>query len=1239
MRKQIQQLARGKFEYAKPVLRFEPEEISIEVLEGKDYTGEFVITSTNRVPVKGVVCASDPRMECLTPEFEGEEVRIRYQYHSNGCVDGDNRKGEFSLICNQGEYNLSFAVFICKLHEDSSIGEIRNLDDFTALAKENFSESCQLFFSKNFNSIIGAEQVRERLLYEGLRQGGVRGQKVEEFLTAIHKKKPMDITIEKTEVSFYDIRESIRETLEIRKSQWGYVDIKVSSDAEFLVPWKIQLTGEDFLGSVCQFDYYIRAEALHAGKNFGRICFEIPGNKLTFTVCASKCLRKEQPGTGMHGGVFASGNTVMQEEQQPFKSLHREEAECKVRLLQLYMDYRLKKIVTGVWSAGSVEILDHLMTMKPEHTLYPLMKAQALIVNRQRQEADWMMRDFKRSWTNHTTPEWGYYLYLCTLMEREPSYVDRVTAEIEEIFRRHPDNSMLFWILLFVKEEYCQSGAKRLRAIQQWIARGNRSPYFYLEAYYQIWQEPYLLGRLEGFEVEILNWATKQQAITKDVALVVMSAVQEKKDFNRFIYRILVECYRVNPRDELLATICGYLIKGQCFGTEYHSWYELGIEHEIRITSLYEAYLMSLDSQKVGSVPRMIQLYFHYNSSISYQRKAILFANIIAGKNAQPEVYQKYRRTMEQFAMEQIEAGHINDDLAMVYDEMLRNGILDGELAQCLAKILFTHKLVCEEGGVVRAVIWQKETTQPQVVPIVNGVAYFQAYTDDYCVILENGRGNCFTDSISWHEQALLYPEAYMEKCLELAPGEVPYILYHFHKKRGWQDFGPKEEKFFDLLLESNEVNGSYKAGLLPEILRYYQKQGNQDAIEKYLAHLEPGVLQNRERKFVTELLIEAHMYEKAYRAVQVFGYDELENGLRVLLCNYAIHACDFEEDDFLLAFAADTFLKGKYNDVLLLYLCRYYYGSTESMMKLWQAAGTFQIDTAELEERMLTQMLYTGHFVSGFEEVYESYMVGGGSGNYSICGEGIGRISGRIGSAILCMAYLSVFADRYFRESVQVPTHVFVQLQELYFAGDSLNDACKFGLLKYFAYRKQLSKRQYEAVDALLAEFTTEKIYFGFYRRLDQKLLRKYLLHDRFFVEYHTVPGRRVHLHFSAEGVHCRVEEMAEMYDGVYVKAFLLFRGEEVRYYITEEDGVNTKATESDVICWEATETTVGKDRYGCLNQLLTVESSVLSQNPQNGLVVEGVAVTKSQMENLAQNMKDYYETQKKVEKLFTIL
>lgn len=1184
MRKRIQQLARGKFEYARPLLSFSTDKVTIEALEGKDYTGDFVITSTNRVPMRGVIYTSDPRIECLTPQFEGEEVRIRYQFHSNGLVEGDIHKGDFFIICNQGEYNLSFVASISKLYADSSIGKIKNLNDFAKLAKENFREAYRLFYSQNFKHILKPEEERERLLYTGLSQGAATGQKLEEFLVAIHKKKPIDIAIAKEAEQFFGVTESRKETLELRRNQWGYVEVEVVSDAAFLVPVKKHLSEEDFMGSVCAFDYYINAEAMHGGKNYGRLFFRIPGKELCFLVCASG-REKEKSGKN-------TWNLEIQKSQ--------------AELMQLYIDYRLKRIVTGVWANESVRILDHLMAMGQETSFYSLMKAQALIVNRQRQEAAWIMEDFKREWIDRDSPIWGYYLYLCTLMEREPAYVDRLTGEIEELFHKNPHSSLLFWILLFVKEEYYRNNGRRLRAIAQWMARGNDSPYFYLEAYYLIWQDPYLLGRLNDFEIKILNWARKQGAISRDIAIQVMNITAEKKDFDRFIYQILVAGYQVYPEDEMLCAVCGYLIRGQRFEPAYHKWYELGIEHEIRITGLYEAYLMSLEQNGIEHVPKMIQMYFQYNSNISYQQRAILFVNIIAGKNKQPEVYQKYRRTMEQFAMEQIEAGHIDDNLAVIYDEMLRMGILNGELAEHLAGILFTHRLTCMHPSVARAVILQHPLKNPQVVPFVNGIAYFQAYTQDYCVILEDIFGNCFVECFPYRDEALMYPASYFPKCLELAPERLPYILYLFRDKEKWEDFSERDSAYFSILLQSERVDERYKAKLLPEMIRYYRKKaydgvnGNQ-MLEKYVALADFGIMTVEARHYLLELLVEAHLYEKAYWMAQNFGYDYLGSAARVSLCSYAISKAGFEEDDFLLGFAKTTFLLGKYNDIMLIYLCKYDNGPTKQMAELWKAAGEFEIDTFDLEERILTQMLYTTEYSPYVEAIYESYYAGGGR-------------------ELICMAYLSYFANCYLAKDALVPDHVFIQIKKRYLEGKELNDACQLGMLKYFAAKGTKTDTDRMIADRLLGEYIGRGICFAFYRKLERSLLFKHHLYDKFFVEYHAVPGRHVILHYRMGEEVYREEELREMYDGIYVREFILFFGESVQYYITEDDGKNPKVTESNCIANNDVLEDDSAGRYRRLNEML------FELTLQDGT-------------ELRRHMKNYYGMEKVTEELFRLL
>lgn len=55
MRKRIQQLANGKFDNNGPKLSLSTEKIELEVLEGKDETGSFVITSTNQVKMRGII--------------------------------------------------------------------------------------------------------------------------------------------------------------------------------------------------------------------------------------------------------------------------------------------------------------------------------------------------------------------------------------------------------------------------------------------------------------------------------------------------------------------------------------------------------------------------------------------------------------------------------------------------------------------------------------------------------------------------------------------------------------------------------------------------------------------------------------------------------------------------------------------------------------------------------------------------------------------------------------------------------------------------------------------------------------------------------------------------------------------------------------------------------------------------------------------------------------------------------
>lgn len=1181
MRKRIRQIARGKFEYAKPILSFSEEIIEFQVTEGKKETGAFTIASGNHIPLRGIVYSTNPRMECLTPQFEGEEVRIRYQFNSKGLVEGDTEEGTFVIVCNQCEYSLSFCATITKLYAESSIGVIKNLYDFSCLAKENWSEAYQLFYNSSFSNVINPKEIKEAMIYKGIIASKPSQQNMEEFLIGIQKKDPVNFTIDKSNTEYTNVNDALQEKFTMHKSSWGYIEIDVSTDADFIRLSQNKITVDDFIGSSYEFNYIVDPEYMHSGNNYGRIRFSSLYKTITIEVSARGDAKPED-----------TKNSDRLEIQ-----------ECKVGIMELYQAYRLKRIVTGVWANETIDILNHLHALDQEEPMYVLMKAQALIINRQRQEAEWILDDFKREWVDHKSPMWGYYLYLMTLMEREPVYVDKMTREIEIIFHENPDSVLLFWVLSFLQEQYFNNNARKLKAIEYWVDKGCSSPYLYLEAYYLIWQDAYLLTKLDSFEIKVLRWAIKHHAMTKDIAVQIFEIVELSRGFDPVLYKLLCAAYEADPKPEYIGMICSYLIKGAQYDSKYHSWFEQGIELELRITGLYEAFLLSMDDRSIISVPKIIQMYFQYDSTLSYKKMAVLYNNIIAAKDSNAEVYHKYRRAMGKFAMEQVELGHMDDNLAVLYDDMLELGLVNEDIAHALSKIVFTNKLVVFDKKMVRAIIYQRQMKDPQIVPIVDQAAYFQLYSKEYVILFEDEKGFRYVGSVSYRLQKLMEHEKYINKCMELAGDEMPYIISSFGSKQSYLTFTEEDKPYFSQILFGKETSDEYKAHMAPEILRFYQSQEYDGMIKEFLSRTDFDKLTKEARQYLMDMLVWNHMYDKAYELVNEYGIDQIGTAAKVALAINRIEVNSGEEDDFLLLLAEQTFLTKKYNDTILKYLCDYYNGPTDVMREIWKASIEFDIDTFELEERILVQMMYSDAFLPDVENIFERYYEAGGR-------------------ELVVLAFLTNSAHSYFVKEQETADLIFQIIESRYLYDMELNDACKLGLLRYLADLPNITETEYQIEDKLLSEYTCRNMNFAFYKKLDRSLVMKYHLYDKVFLEYRTSPTNHVVLHYSGDedGEDFITEDMPDVYDGIFVKQFVMFFGEMTQYYITEEHGNRVEVTESNRISNNDVYNEDDESRYNLINQML-------------------ISATLQDESTLYYNMKQYAGYDEVTKKVFKIL
>lgn len=1149
MRARIGQIAAGRFNGTKPILAFSEETIDLSVIEGRSEAGSFVIESTNQIKICGIVYSTNPRMECLNPHFEGEKVRIRYQFNSKGLTEGDTCEGKFVIVCNQIEYSLSFCARITRLYAEASTGAVKSLDDFTRLAASNWDEAYHLFYNRNFLNTIPYDNVYERLTYEGFACARPSGQNMEEFLIGVNKKQPVSISVDKSEEIFMASKEPQSGCFTITKDNWGYTEIRLRTDCEFIKLSKPVLTLDDFIGKTYLYEYIIDASAMHAGRNFGRIY--IDGVYQSFTIDITAGVRDDD------GSISDIAVT-------------KDIKECMVGIMELYTSFRLKRIVTGVWANETISILNHLHALMPDEHMYELMKAQAFIINRQRQEAKWILDDFKHSNPDKKAPIWGYYLYLMTLLEREPSYVDNMTHEVELIFYENPDSVLLFWVLLFLRDQYFDDSAGKLKDIKYWVLRGCSSPYLYIEVYYLISQDPYLIKELSVFELRILSWAVKEKALTKELAGAIFEAVDLAGGFDNRVYELLTAAYEICPEAEYVGIICSYLIKGHKNDTCFHKWFELGIENKLRLTGLYESYLLTMNDRQISPVPKVIQMYFSFENKLPYRKLAVLYNNIIAAKETEPEVYHKYRKAMGRFAMDQVQLRHIDDNLAVLYEDMLELGFINEELSAAFSDIIYTHKLIVFDKRIVRAIIYQNEMKEPQIVPVTDQCAYFELFSNDYVILFEDSRGYRYVKSISYRLQRLMDAEKYLDRCISLSPDRPQYIVSHFKNVRDYSDFTKDDLKLFKPVFYSESFSDSYKAVMGYRILKYCQLHDYEDYVRPFLQSINFDTLQKDARKYLIDMLVSNRLYEKAYDMAMEYGIDMLAAASKVVLCENALKV-QHVDDDFMVQLAISAFKTGKYSDLVLKYLCENYTGPTDELINLWHAADKFSISSMKLDERILEQGIYTQIEPEKISDIFMEYYK-------------------RAGNEKLILAYISLVAHGYLHSGGCKADFIFDIIEKRFIGNRTLNDACQLALLKHFAEKTDITQAELEIEDTLLKYYIYNNMYFDFFARLDYRLLEKYFLYDKAFLQYESTPGTHVVLHYSRDedGEEFNSEDMVEMYDGIYVKTFVIFFGELIRYYITEEHDNSIEVKESNRLTCNNIPGDNDHSRYNLINEMI---------------------------------------------------
>ncbi len=1145
MKRRMEQLINGKFEYEAPKMVFSEEKIVVELKEGENYRGELFLTSEDESRIKGMMTSTSRRVVLGKEKFAGYEIKVPYGIDGRGLQAGDVLETSIVINSNLGEYQIPVEVTVTKSQICTSMGEIRNLDDFDRLAEYDYREAFRFFTKDSFVECLQDDDEKYKALYQAMSQNPITYQDMEEFLIGAGKKEPVHIQLEEEEKRYSYVNSSIKETLSVNKNYWGYLSFEVETKGGFLSVEKNLLTVDDFIGSVCSLEYYIHKEKLSKGTSYGEIVIRGVYETLVYHI------------------------VVSQSDEFTFAT-HLFEQRMQGKLARYYQQYLLGELELGAWKELSLDVLQQLQDagcIYPKHRLWEAYVRYQAGEIAKAMSALWPLREVEFSMEQ--MEEEGVYLLLGSQLnvvtdKQRPT----VASRIDTLYHMCPNSLILTEAYLELVERGKKSPIKCLCFYERVFEQGCTSPFLYHMTLDILKKDVNQLKKLSPFMVQVLSYAMKYGMITRELAMQMGHLSEYMKQFENYVYQLLEKCYAYYPETELLNYICKYIIKGQPRKKEYFKWYDKALEEELRITRLYEYYIETMPESYQSVLPQVIRMYFAYNHTLSSQKRAMVYANVIRNKEIDKNTYQSYRKAMENFALESLKEGKINEDYATIYQECI-DTLETKEMGEQMANVMFTYRVFCDDPKIHNVIVCHEQLNQEGVYPCKDGVAYVQLFTPNAEIVFEDVKRRRYAATVDYNIQTLMNSKKYMQQCLSLQVSHEGFLLAVCEGEE------TKAEPLSCLqeVVQREEFKESYRHQICERMFACYKNHNADDVLDAYLQKMDVMKFAMANKVLMTELLIDRAMYHMAFEIVKIYGFEGIAIDKLMKMASRLILQSEFEQQEDLLYLALFVFEQGLYDEVILTYLNDNFWGNISTMVTLWERMRGFKMETYALEEEILLLAMFGRVYLEEGQAILKSYVQQGGKKQ-------------------IILAYISMCAFDYFLGDKAIGAYIFECLEVCMEKKWDIDRICRLALLKYYATQETLTKNQEKYVYEILKECHEAGLRFAFFQNLPEHVKKTYLWDDKVFVEQKFSSKAKVSIHYQIEKADGSVtpyqcELVKNMYQGIFVKEFLLFYGETLSYYFQIEIGEVCEQTQEVALSMEDM-TQRGKSKYQLMNQML---------------------------------------------------
>lgn len=1153
MREKINRLAEGNYEYEQSRVIVTPEVLDWNHVTKQVYQTSLVISNEKRHLMKGIVTTHAPEITIDPVNFRGVDSTIVVSVDMERVKPGENFESVLQIISDCGNEKVSLCIPKESVKAKASGHQIEDLSQFVSLVQKDIEAGVKLFDTPAFRDGLLAKDAQKQAIYDGLRAPAGRKNALDNFLVSIGKKKPVTIAVEQVYRQYDACREAFQDEISITKNTWGYEEFQICSDASFLRIENEHITTEEFVGDRFVCKYEIDPEQMVMGKNYARIEIKNTRQTIKISVVAVK------PGV-----QHEKAQKNRREQRTLCQMLKRHLAFCMNRLpLQDYLQ-EMDQLLQG----SGLEKNSTRLQLYRIHLA--IMEHQAEVVTKGLNSLEEQAEELRKE-----HPErYAGFCYLKGIWTDDESVKEECIRQIRDCYEETGQDAQVLWCLLYLDPEL-QSEKKKFTTILEQLTDGCYSPIFYLEICQILNDTPKYLTELSEVIVQALHWGCKNHFIEKETALRYVYLAGRLRQYSAGVLEDMTLLYDRYPEDEILTVICKMLMRGQITTKDAFVWYERGVNHNLKITELYEYYMYSIDEKETMAFTHSVLLYFLYDNHLTVDKKAMLYAYVVRQKDKDPETYESYRTLMQNFTWKQLREGRISTNLGVLYNEFVTEEVLDKEMAVQLAGFLLQYEITCDNPNMVGVYVSHPELSEEHFAPFVKGKAVITCATSRAKLFLIDREYHRYADDSWYRLKPLLEMDGMKEVCYRFDKQNRALLLALGEQASKQAVDTAEMVELRAQLLACEGLRENYRHALELKQMQYFYQRGERGRLEEALEQLDWTTVEAGERGRMIEYCAWCECFAKAMEGILQFGFEGIPIKRLQTISEQAFQDASAVPDERMLCLAWKLFTENAYSEPVLKYLMRFFSGTVAELVCLWQAAGDLLRES--LEERLLAQSIFSGEVVPEVFTVFAQYKE-------------------HAGNKQIIRAFKKWMAYEYLLRGRQLPEELFAD----YFVDVQKKEdmPCLLAVLKHMSGKAELSEEEAKFADYHVGKLYDQKMIFAFYRNFYGKISLPEHVLDQVYVEYIANPDHDVALHYriyvgADKGKYAEVK-MRNVFAGIHVREFVLFEDERLEYYITEH--YNGKDHRSEV-----QEITTGKDdihpdtgsRYAKLNEMMAAKNS----------------------------------------------